>query len=224
VGCARLGLDVFFLGSAAADGRRPRADRDLSGSCLRLVSRCRAGSGASQVLAASQRARGDPANPRETVPERRRRDGDRRRRAAPKAYVVPDHDPNAFAVGRDPEHASIAVTEGLLAALDREELQGVVGHEMSHVRNLDIRAMTLVTALFGAAMLLSDVARRGLYWGGAAARAGATRATRAAAAVSCSSCSSCGSCSRSWRRSSGSCSCFAVSRSREYLADAERPS
>jgi heat shock protein HtpX len=81
----------------------------------------------------------------------------------PKAFVVPDDDPNAFAVGRDPQHASIAVTRGLLERLDREELQGVVGHEMAHVRNLDIRAMTLVTALFGAATLLSDIARRGLY-------------------------------------------------------------
>jgi len=85
---------------------------------------------------------------------------------APAAYVVPDPDPNAFAVGRDPAHASIAVTQGLLDRLDREELQGVVSHEMSHVRNLDIRAMTLVTALFGAAALMSDVARRSLWWGG----------------------------------------------------------
>jgi len=88
----------------------------------------------------------------------------------PKAYVVPDPDPNAFAVGRDPAHASIAVTQGLLDKLDREELQGVVSHEMSHVRNLDIRAMTLVTALFGAATLLADVSRRGLYWGGGRSR------------------------------------------------------
>ena len=84
----------------------------------------------------------------------------------PKAYVVPDDDPNAFAVGRSPAHASIAVTRGLLEKLDREELQGVVGHEMAHVRNLDIRAMTLVTALFGAAVLLSDAARHGLRFGG----------------------------------------------------------
>jgi heat shock protein HtpX len=89
---------------------------------------------------------------------------------APKAWVVPDDDPNAFAVGRDPEHASIAVTRGLLEKLEREELQGVIGHEMSHVRNLDIRAMTLVTALFGATLLLSDISRRGLYHGGGSSR------------------------------------------------------
>src|SRR5712692_574564 len=58
----------------------------------------------------------------------------------PPVYVVPDPDPNAFATGRGPGHASIAVTRGLLDALDREELQGVVAHEMSHIRNLDVRA------------------------------------------------------------------------------------
>jgi heat shock protein HtpX len=84
----------------------------------------------------------------------------------PKTYVVPDDDPNAFAVGRDPDHAAIAVTRGLLEALDRDELQGVVSHEMAHVRNLDIRTMTLVTALFGVASLLSDGARRGVYMSG----------------------------------------------------------
>jgi heat shock protein HtpX len=74
-------------------------------------------------------------------------------------YIVPDPDPNAFAVGRDPQHASIAVTQGLLDKLNREELQGVVGHELSHVRNLDIRTMTLVAALYGGIVLLSDMAR-----------------------------------------------------------------
>ena len=69
---------------------------------------------------------------------------------------MPDDDPNAFATGRDPEHASIAVTEGLLTMLNREELQGVVAHEMGHVRNLDIRLMTVVAALVGAVALLAD--------------------------------------------------------------------
>jgi heat shock protein HtpX len=84
----------------------------------------------------------------------------------PAVYVVPDPDPNAFATGRDPAHASIAVTQGLLDTLDREELQGVVAHEMSHVRNLDVRVMTLVAALAGAVVLLADWARRGMLWGG----------------------------------------------------------
>jgi heat shock protein HtpX len=84
----------------------------------------------------------------------------------PTVYVVPDADPNAFATGRDPAHASLAVTRGLLDALDREELQGVVAHEMSHIRNLDVRVMTLVAALVGGMALLSDWARRGMMWGG----------------------------------------------------------
>src|SRR5262249_56297990 len=71
----------------------------------------------------------------------------------PRVYVVPDPDPNAFATGRGPEHASIAVTRGLLDTLNREELQGVVAHELSHVRNYDIRVMTIVAALVGAVAL-----------------------------------------------------------------------
>lgn len=80
----------------------------------------------------------------------------------PKVYVVPDPDPNAFATGRDPEHASIAVTRGLLDAVSRDELQGVVAHELSHVRNLDIRLMTVIAAMVGAIALLSDWTSRGL--------------------------------------------------------------
>src|SRR5260221_4293214 len=84
----------------------------------------------------------------------------------PKVYVVPDADPNAFATGRDPAHASLAVTRGLLDSLDRDELQGVVAHEMSHIRNFDVRVMTMVAALVGAVALLADWARRGMMWGG----------------------------------------------------------
>ena len=88
----------------------------------------------------------------------------------PRVYIVPDADPNAFAAGRGPGHASIAVTRGLLDSLDREELQGVIAHEMSHVRNLDIRVMTIVAALVGAVALLADWARRGMWWGGGTRR------------------------------------------------------
>src|SRR5437867_8453654 len=88
----------------------------------------------------------------------------------PAVYVVPDEDPNAFATGRGPGHASIAVTRGLLESLDREELQGVVAHEMSHIRNLDVRLMTIVAALAGAVALLADWARRGMMWGGGSRR------------------------------------------------------
>jgi heat shock protein HtpX len=83
----------------------------------------------------------------------------------PKVYIVPDDDPNAFATGRDPEHASLAVTRGLLDVLNREQLQGVVGHEMSHIRNYDIRVMTVVAALVGAIALLADWTGRSLRWG-----------------------------------------------------------
>src|SRR5581483_4095452 len=84
----------------------------------------------------------------------------------PPVYVVPDADPNAFATGRGPGHSSIAVTRGLLNTLDREELQGVVAHEMSHIRNYDVRLMTVVAALVGATALIADWSRRGMFWGG----------------------------------------------------------
>lgn len=74
----------------------------------------------------------------------------------PRVWIVPDDDPNAFATGRDAATASIAVTEGLLRTLSREELQGVIAHEMAHVRNLDIRLMTLLAGMVGAIALMSD--------------------------------------------------------------------
>jgi len=86
----------------------------------------------------------------------------------PKVYIIPDSDPNAFATGADPYHAALAVTKGLLEKLNREELQGVIAHEMSHIRNLDIRVMTTIAALAGAVVLLSD-------WAGRAMRSGALR-------------------------------------------------
>ncbi len=83
----------------------------------------------------------------------------------PKVYLVDDPDANAFATGRNPDHASIAVTEGLLKTLNRQQLQGVVAHEMSHIRNFDIRLMTIVAALVGSVALLSDWAARGWRMG-----------------------------------------------------------
>jgi heat shock protein HtpX len=85
----------------------------------------------------------------------------------PKVYLIADSAPNAFATGRDPQHASIAVTTGLLEKLDREELQGVIGHELSHVRNLDIRFSLIVGVLVGSIALLSDFFLRFTFWGGA---------------------------------------------------------
>jgi len=83
----------------------------------------------------------------------------------PKVYVVDDPDPNAFATGHGPESACIAVTSGLIGKLNREELQAVVGHEMGHVRNLDVRLMTTVAALVGFVVLASEGMRRFLGFG-----------------------------------------------------------
>ena len=83
----------------------------------------------------------------------------------PKTYIIDDPDPNAFATGRDPNHASIAVTRGLLDALTRDELQGVAAHEMSHIKNFDIRLMLIVAVLVGSIALLSDWAARALFRG-----------------------------------------------------------
>lgn len=84
----------------------------------------------------------------------------------PQVYIIPDPDPNAFATGKDPDHAAIAVTEGLVEKLNRDELQGVIAHEMSHVRNYDIRVMTVVAALIGATMLLAEFGLRTMRYGG----------------------------------------------------------
>jgi heat shock protein HtpX len=84
----------------------------------------------------------------------------------PKVYVIDDTAPNAFATGRDPKHASIAITTGLLQKLDREELQGVIGHELSHVRNFDIRFALLVAVLVGSIALMADFFLRFTFWGG----------------------------------------------------------
>jgi len=82
---------------------------------------------------------------------------------APKTYVVESDEINAFAVGKDPEHASIAVTTGALTHLNRTELEGVVGHEISHIKNFDIRFMTLIAVLVGLAAILSHMLLRA-YW------------------------------------------------------------
>jgi heat shock protein HtpX len=84
----------------------------------------------------------------------------------PAVYIIDDSAPNAFATGRDPAHASIAVTTGLLDKLDREELQGVIGHELSHVRNFDIRFALIVGVMVGAIAILADFFLRFTFWGG----------------------------------------------------------
>ena len=84
----------------------------------------------------------------------------------PKVYLIDDTAPNAFATGRDPKHASVAITTGLLQKLDREELQGVMAHELGHVRNFDIRFALLVAVLVGSIALLADFFLRFTFWGG----------------------------------------------------------
>lgn len=84
----------------------------------------------------------------------------------PKIYIINDTAPNAFATGRDPEHAVVAVTIGLLQKLDRSELEGVIAHELSHVGNRDILIATIVTVMVGVIVLLADWFRRWTFWGG----------------------------------------------------------
>ncbi len=84
----------------------------------------------------------------------------------PKIYLIDDTAPNAFATGRDPKHASIAVTKGLLAKLDKLELEGVIAHELSHVKNFDIRLMAVTTVLVGFVALLADLFLRYAWLGG----------------------------------------------------------
>jgi heat shock protein HtpX len=84
----------------------------------------------------------------------------------PKLYVIEDSATNAFATGRDPDHAIVVTTRGLLDKLDRTELEGVIAHELSHIRNYDIRVMALVTVLVGVLTLLADWFLRASFWGG----------------------------------------------------------
>ena len=84
----------------------------------------------------------------------------------PDLYVVEDKQPNAFATGRDPEHSVICVTTGLLEKLDYYELEGVIGHELAHVKNYDIRLSAVVTVMVGFVVMLSDMFSRMLFWGG----------------------------------------------------------
>ena len=88
----------------------------------------------------------------------------------PRVYIIDDPSPNAFATGRDPQHASVAITTGLLRKLDREELQGVIGHEMSHVRNYDIRFSLMVGVLVGGISLLAQFFLRWTFWFGGGSR------------------------------------------------------
>jgi heat shock protein HtpX len=88
------------------------------------------------------------------------------RMPAPKPYLMDDPSPNAFATGRDPSHSVICVTQGLVDEMDREEMQGVIGHEMSHVADYDIRTMMMIAVMVGGIAMLSDFVYRWMFWGG----------------------------------------------------------
>ena len=93
----------------------------------------------------------------------------------PRIWVVPDDDPNAFATGHEPKDSHVAVTHGLLALCSRDELQAVVGHEMGHVKNLDVRLMTTIAALVGAILLIRDGVGRSMRYSGGRRGGGGSR-------------------------------------------------
>lgn len=88
----------------------------------------------------------------------------------PKVYTVNDPAPNAFATGRDPHHAAVVATTGILEKLTKSELEGVIGHELSHVKNYDTRLMGVVSILAGSIVILADFFMRSLFWGGIGGR------------------------------------------------------
>lgn len=131
----------------------------------------------------------------------------------PKLYVIDDPAPNAFATGRDPEHAAIAVTTGLLGMMDRLELEGVISHEMSHIADYDIRLTTLAVVLVGTVLLLSSWLRRSFFWGGMRRRRGNREGGAIIAIIGLLLAILAPFAAQLLR--------FALSRRREYLADAQ---
>jgi heat shock protein HtpX len=135
----------------------------------------------------------------------------------PRVYVVPEVAPNAFATGRNPEHASIAVTDGLLKTMSRVELEGVVGHELAHVVDRDILVGTVVATLAGAVILLSEFFTRSWWWGGFRGRRGGDRGGGGAEAIIFAV----GIVLLILAPIFAQIIRFSVSRQREYLADAQ---
>ena len=129
----------------------------------------------------------------------------------PRVYVIDDTAPNAFATGRNPEHAAVAVTQGLLARLDRNELEGVVAHELAHVKNRDTLVMTLAVTLVGVIVLLADILLRALWWGGSRDEKGGLGLPLAIVGIVLLLVAPL----------VGQVMQFAISRQREFLADAE---
>lgn len=127
----------------------------------------------------------------------------------PKCYVIDDTALNAFATGRNPEHGIICLTTGLMKKLNRQELEGVIAHEMSHIKNYDIRFMSIVTVMVGVTALLSDMILYSFFWGGF--RGGKNKATYAMLAI--------GLVLAILTPIIATLVKFAISRQREYLAD-----
>lgn len=170
VGFLGLGLDMFVLGYAPGDGYGlfPLPVATFAALALGGIGAARSAAGGDTAVLASSTAvpvKDDDPNYRQlvnVVDEMAIASGLPR----PRIYTIPDPDPNAFATGMSPDRASIAVTEGLVAKLNRDELQAVVAHEMGHIRNLDIRLMTVVAALIGTVLLLSEFGSRMMRFGG----------------------------------------------------------
>ena len=174
-----FGFDYFYLGIFENDFYLPIGTiiAVVLGTVMAVSS---LQSGATSILRSTGAELADPNNPAHqqlinVVEEMSIASG----MPKPQIFVVPDSDPNAFATGKDPEHSFVAVTQGLLDTLNREELQGVIAHEMSHVRNYDIRLMTVVAAFVGAIVLLSDSGRRGVRFGGLSGRGSKSRSSGA---------------------------------------------
>jgi heat shock protein HtpX len=135
----------------------------------------------------------------------------------PRVYVVSEQAPNAFATGRDPEHASIAVTEGLLAIMNRVELEGVLAHELAHVQDRDILVGTVVSTLIGAAILMSEFFLNSWWWAGGRGRRGGGDGAGAGGLVLFAI----GFVLMALAPLAGRAIKMSVSRNREYLADAQ---
>lgn len=127
----------------------------------------------------------------------------------PEIYVIKEESPNAFATGRDPQHAKVAVTTGLRAKLKRQELEGVIAHELSHIKNYDIRFAMLIVVLIGVVVFLSDIMLRSFLFGGGRKQEGGAWLILVALALAILA------------PIFAQLIRFAISRKREYLADAD---
>ncbi|HEX5938437.1 MAG TPA: M48 family metalloprotease [Actinomycetota bacterium] len=135
----------------------------------------------------------------------------------PRVWIVPEAAPNAYATGRDPEHSHVAVTRGLLEAMNRVELEGVLGHEMAHIVDRDILLGTVVATLVGAVVLIAEFSMRMWWWGGFRGRRGSDVGGGAASALIFAA----GLVLLILAPIFGQLIRLAVSRNREYLADAQ---